>query len=132
MSKIGTLGKIVFSVSDKTVKTLDGLQIESKTSYARHTRQGKKPLLEFQYNETDTASFSIYLSAFLGVNPLKMQKKLDKYRKSGKILSLVIGGRKYGKKWVITEHSKGYKQFDHKGNLLVAESQISLEEYAKR
>ncbi len=132
MAQIGTLGKIVFSVSANTVKTFEDLQIQSKTNYAKHTRHNKKPLLEFQYNDTDTASFSIYLSAFLGVNPLSMQKKIDEYRKKGKILTLVIGGKKYGSKWVITDHSKGYKRFDNKGNLLVAESKISLEEYAKR
>lgn len=132
MARIGTLGDIVFTVSENMVRTFDDLQIESKTNYAKHTRHNKKPLMEFQYNDTDTASFSIYLSAFLGVNPLKEQKKIDKYRKKGKILTLVIGGKKYGTKWVIVSHSKGFKRFDRKGNLLIAESKISLEEYAER
>lgn len=130
--KIGTLGDIVFKVSEKTIQTFDGLKIESKTNYAKHTRHNKKPLLEFQYNDTDTASFSIYLSTFLGVNPRKMQKKIDEYRKKGKILTLVIGGKKYGSKWVITAHSKEYERFDNKGKLLTAKSSISLEEYAER
>lgn len=130
--KIGTLGDIVFKVSAKTIQTFDGLKIDSKTNYAKHTRHNKKPLLEFQYNDTDTASFSIYLSVFLGVNPRKMQKKIDDYRKKGKILTLVIGGKKYGSKWVITSHSKQFERFDNKGNLLVAKSNISLEEYAER
>lgn len=130
--KIGTLGDIVFTVSAKTIQTFDGLQIDSTTNYAKHTRHNKKPLLEFQYNDTDTASFTIYLSVFLGVNPRKMQDKIDRYRKKGKILTLVIGGKKYGKKWVITKHAKGYEKFDNKGNLLAAKSSISLEEYAER
>ncbi|TGY93442.1 phage tail protein [Petralouisia muris] len=130
--KIGTLGDIVFTVSEKTIQTFDGLKIESKTNYAKHTRHNKKPLLEFQYNDTDAASFTIYLSAFLGVNPRKMQDKIDKYRKKGKILTLVIGGKKYGTKWVITQHSKDYEKFDNKGNLLIAKSSISLQEYPER
>ena len=132
MAKIGTLGDIVFSVSKKTIRTFNELQVESKTSYVKHERQGKKPLLEFRYNDTDTASFSIYLSAYLGVNPLKVLKKIDRYRKKGKVLSLVIGGRKYGSRWVITSHSKEYEKFDNKGNLITAKSKISLEEYAER
>lgn len=132
MAQIGTLGDIVFSVSQKTVKTFEDLKIDSKTNYAKLTRHNKKPLLEFQYNDIDTASFSIYLSAFLGVNPLSMQDKIDKYRKQGKILSLVIGGKKYGTKWVITSHSKDYQKFDDKGNLLIAKSTISIEEYPER
>lgn len=130
--KIGALGDIVFKVSAKTIQTFDGLKIDSKTNYAKHTRHNRKPLLEFQYNDTDTASFSIYLSVFLGVNPRKMQNKIDQYRKKGKILTLVIGGKKYGSKWVITSHSKEFERFDNKGNLLVAKSNISLEEYAER
>ena len=132
MGKIGTLGKIVFTVSNKTVRTFDDLQIESKTNYAKHTRHNQKPLLEFQYNDTDTASFSMYFSAFLGVNPLEMQKKIDSYRTQGKILTLVIGGKKYGTKWVIVGHSKGMKRYDGKGRLLIAESKVSLEEYPER
>lgn len=130
--KIGTLGDIVFKVSAKTIQTFDGLKIDSKTNYAKHTRHNKKPLLEFQYNDIDTASFTIYLSAFLGVNPRTMQAKIDKYRKKGKILTLVIGGKKYGTKWVITQHSKDYERFDNKGNLLIAKSSISLQEYPER
>ena len=86
MAEIGTLGDIVFKVSANKVKTFDDLKKDSKTNYAKHTRHLKKPLLEFQYNDTDTASLTIYLSAFLGVNPKSMQDKIDKYRKKGKIL----------------------------------------------
>lgn len=132
MAQIGTLGDIVFTVSANTVKTFDDLKIESKTNYAKHTRHNKKPLLEFQYNDTDTASLTIYMSAFLGVNPLSMQEKIDKYRKNGKILTLVIGGKKYGTKWVIASHSKDFEKFDNQGNLFIAKSTLSLTEYAER
>ena len=88
MAQIGTLGDIVFSVSQNTVKTFSDLQIQSQVNYAKHTRHNKKPLLEFQNRDTDTASFSVYLSAFLGVNPMKQQKKLDDYMNSGKLLTL--------------------------------------------
>ena len=131
MAEIGTLGDIVFKVSANKVRTFDDLKIDSKTNYAKHTRHLKKPLLEFQYNDADTASLTIYLSAFLGVNPKKMQNKIDKYRKKGKILTLVIGGKKYGSQWVITGHTKDYEKFDNQGNLLIAKSTLSLEQYAR-
>ena len=97
------------------------MKIDSKTNYAKHTRHLKKPLLEFQYNDADTASLT-----------KKMQNKIDKYRKKGKILKLVIGGKKYGSQWVITGHTKDYEKFDNQGNLLIAKSTLSLEQYAKR
>lgn len=93
MAEIGTLGDIVFKVSANKVRTFDDLKIDSKTNYAKHTRHLKKPLLEFQYNDADTASLTIYLSAFLGVNPKKMQNKIDKYRKKGKSLRLLSAVR---------------------------------------
>lgn len=132
MAKIGTLGGIVFKVSNNTIQTFKDLQITSTTNYAKLTRHNKKPLLEFQYNDTDGASFSMYLSAYLGVNPLEMQNEIDEYKTQGKILTLIIGGKKYGTKWVIKSHTKGYKKFDNKGNLLIAESKVTLEEYAER
>ena len=126
MAEIGTLGDIVFKVSANKVRTFDDLKIDSKTNYAKHTRHLKKPLLEFQYNDSDTASLTIYLSAFLGVNPKKMQDKIDKYRKKGKILTLIIGGKKYGSQWGITGHSKDYEKFDNQGNLFIAKSTLLL------
>lgn len=132
MGQIGTLGDIVFKVSRETVQTFEDMQIESKVNYAKHGRHLKKPLLEFQSKDTDKGSFKMYLSAYLGVNPLTLQAKIDKYMNSGKILPLVLGGKKYGTKWVITSHTKGYKTFDGKGNLLIAESTVSLEEYPER
>ena len=56
MAEIGTLGDIVFKVSANKVRTFDDLKIDSKTNYAKHTRHLKKPLLEFQYNDSDTAT----------------------------------------------------------------------------
>ena len=132
MGQIGTLGDIVFKVSRETIQTFEEMQIGSKVKYAKHERHLKKPILEFQSKDTDSGSFKMYLSAYLGVNPLKMQNKIDKYMNDGKILPLVLGGKKYGTKWVITAHTKGYKTFDGKGNLLVAESTVTLEEYPER
>lgn len=132
MAKIGTLGKIVFSVSDRKVQTFDDLSIETGAKYYKHDRHLYKPLLEFGGMENDKLSFCMYHSVFLGADPEKQLKQIDKYLANGEILSLIIGGKKYGGKWVITKHSKGYKKFDGKGKLLAVESKISLEEYASR
>lgn len=93
---------------------------------------GSEALAIFDKIVAVITSLTIYLSAFLGVNPKKMQNKIDKYRKKGKILTLVIGGKKYGSQWVITGHTKDYEKFDNQGNLLIAKSTLSLEQYAKR
>jgi len=132
MAKLGTLGKIVFSVSDKKIQTFDDMSLESSVKYHTHDRHLEKPLLEFGGMETDKLSFTMYHSVFLGVNPEKQIKMIDEYMNAGEILSLIIGGKRYGSKWVITKHSKAYKKFDKKGRVLVVESKVTLEEYASR
>lgn len=132
MAKLGTLGKIVFSVSDKKVQTFDDMSLESSVKYHTHDRHLKKPLLEFGGPDSDKMSFTMYHSVFLGVNPEKQVKMIDKYMNDGEILSLIIGGKRYGSKWVITKHSKAYKKFDKKGRVLAVESKVTLEEYASR
>lgn len=132
MAKLGTLGEIVFSVSDKKIQTFDDMSLESSVKYHTHDRHLEKPLLEFGGMETDKLSFTMYHSVFLGVNPEKQIKMIDEYMNAGEILSLIIGGKRYGSKWVITKHSKAYKKFDKKGRVLVVESKVMLEEYASR
>ena len=132
MAKLGTLGNIVFSVSDKKVQTFNEMSLETSAKYYTHDRHLKKPLLEFGGMESDKLSFSMHHSVFLGVNPEKQVKQIDRYVKEGKVLSLIIGGKRYGSKWVITKHYKSYKKFDKKGNALIVESKITLEEYASR
>lgn len=132
MAKIGTLGEIIFSVSDRKVQTFDDLSIETGAKYYTHDRHLNKPLLEFGGMENDKLSFTMYHSVFLGVNPEKQIKKIDEYMKNGEVLTLIIGGKKFGGKWVITKHGKDYRKFDRKGKLLAVESKVNLEEYVSR
>lgn len=132
MAQIGTLGKVIFQVSDKTVQTFKGLKISSSVSYSETKRHLKKPLLEFTNPDLDKASFDIYFSAYLGVNPRKQQAIIDYYMNNGEILLFIVGNIRYGTKWVIDSHSKDMEYFDKNGNLLAAKSSISLKEYAER
>lgn len=132
MATIGTLGDVVFAVSKNQVRTFQDLSIESSASYAKHNRHNLKPILEFQGNQTDTLSLKMHLSIYLGIDVEEQLNKIDTYMMQGKILTLIVGQKRYGTKWVIKSHSKGYTRFDGAGNLLVAESKVSLEEYADR
>ncbi|MCM1217495.1 MAG: phage tail protein [Lachnospiraceae bacterium] len=132
MAKLGTLGNIVFSVSDKKIQTFDDMSLETSARYYTHDRHLMKPLLEFGGLESDKLSFTMHHSVFLGVDPEKQVKQIDEYVEQGEILSLIIGGKRYGSKWVIKKHSKAYKRFDRKGRVLEVESKVTLEEYASR
>lgn len=133
MATIGTLGDIPFHVSKNEVKTIEGLKWETSSKFEVHDRHLKDDLLEFVGTEPGTMSFSVYISVFLGVNPMQEIVKLLNAERKGLTMPLVIGEKAYGKyRWVITKTSKSLERFDNKGNLLVAKVDISLTEYVQR
>lgn len=133
MAKIGSFGDLVFSVSDRTVKTFDGMSWDFSADYATHDRHIKADLLEYMGPGIEGISFSMVLSAFLGVNPLKEIKKLREMVKEGHAERLVIGGKVYGSyKWVMQKGTVDFQRFDNKGNLWAANIKVTLKEYPKR
>jgi hypothetical protein len=133
MAIVGALGNIVFSVSSTQVKTFDDMRWESSVQYAAHNRHLKEPLLEFVGTDTDRITFTMYLSAFLGVCPLKEIENLRTAMDSGRIMRLVIGRKPYGKsRWVIQRLQKPLKRFDDKGALLEASVNVTLLAYGER
>ena len=62
MGKIGSFGNLAFSVSDKTVKTFDGMSWKVSAKYATHDRHLKEDLLEFLGPEPGSISFSMKFS----------------------------------------------------------------------
>lgn len=133
MATIGTLGDIPFHVSKNAVKTIEGLKWDTSSKFEVHDRHLKDDLLEFVGTEPGTMSFSVYISVFLGVNPMQEIVKLLNAERKGLTMPLVIGEKAYGRyRWVITKTSKSLERFDNKGNLLVAKVDISLTEYVQR
>ena len=47
MAKIGSFGKLAFSVSEKTVRTFDEISWKVSAKYATHDRHIKRDVLEF-------------------------------------------------------------------------------------
>lgn len=90
MAVVGTWGDIVFSVSRRQIKTFDGLKWDSGAKYATHDRHLKEPLLEFTGTEVESMSFTMFFSAYLGVNPIQEISKLLKAMRRGEVhLSLI-------------------------------------------
>lgn len=133
MAVIGTWGDIVFTVSRGEVKTFDGMKWDSGAKYATHDRHLKEPLLEFTGTEVETISFSMFFSAFLGINPMTEITKLITAQRQGKVSRLIIGTSTYGtNRWVITKLSKSLERYDNRGNLLVAKVNVSMQSYSAR
>ena len=133
MALIGCWGDITFAVSRNEVKTFTGLKWDSGAKYSTHDRHLKEPLLEFTGTDVESMTFTMFFSAFLGVNPIAEVSKLLKAMRRGEVHRLVIGPKAYGtNKWVITKLSNALERYDNRGNLLVASVNVTMNSYAAR
>lgn len=133
MAVIGTWGDITFAVSRNQIKTFDGLKWDSGARYSTHDRHLKEPLLEFTGTDVESMTFTMFFSAFLGVNPIAEVSKMLKAMRRGEVHRLVIGPKAYGtNKWVITKLSNSLNRYDNRGNLLVAKVSVTMKSYSGR
>ena len=133
MAVIGTWGDITFAVSRNQIKTFDGLKWDSGAKYSTHDRHLKEPLLEFTGTDVESMTFTMFFSAFLGVNPIAEVSKMLKAMRRGEVHRLVIGPKAYGtNKWVITKLSNSLNRYDNPGNLLVAKVSVTMKSYSGR
>ena len=133
MAVIGTWGDITFAVSRNQIKTFDGLKWDSGAKYSTHDRHLKEPLLEFTGTDVESMTFTMFFSAFLGVNPIAEVSKLLKAMRRGEVHRLVIGPKAYGTgRWVITKVSNSLERYDNRGNLLVAKVNVTMNSYSAR
>lgn len=110
-------------------RTFTDMKWKTTIKFDEKERKKKTSKLEFKGIEPDEFSFKMRLSVFGGMNPLKEMNKINKEARKGKAYRLIIGGKKYGKsKLVITSISRDLQFIDKKGNLWVAELQISMKE----
>ena len=124
MATIGNWGDFTFYVSRSSIKTFDDLKWESSVKYATHERHLKEPLLEFTGQDVESMTFTMFFSAFLGVNPISEVANL---------LQTMRGPKAYGtNKWVITKLSNSLKRYDRWGNLLVASVNVTMQSYSSR
>lgn len=133
MAVIGTWGDITFAVSRNQIKTFDDLKWDSGAKYSTHDRHLKEPLLEFTGTDVESMTFTMFFSAFLGVNPIAEVSKMLKAMRRGEVHRLVIGPKAYGtNKWVITKLSNSLNRYDNRGNLLVAKVSVTMKSYSGR
>lgn len=129
---IGSLGKIVFSVSLNKTETFTNLKQSGSAAFSEHQRHGGNSLIEFVGRNADTLTFDMILSSELGVDVQAEIDKISAAEQSGEILKLVIGKKIYGRyRWVIKSHSVNIKYFDKSSKPLLASVSVSLTEYLK-
>ena len=115
---IGTLGTVTFQTDAKTVETFENLSIKKSANFVAHAVHGKTPVQEFTGYAANTGSFTMTLSAFLGVNPQKELDKLEKLMNSHKECTFTLGTKVYGTRWLVTALSEAHNYTYRDGQLL--------------
>lgn len=127
---VGTLGQIVFEVSDKKILTFNGMTREVSGRWAEHEVMGVKPKPEFLGAGNQKIVLPITLSAGLGVRPRKMLELVESMVESGNAEYLIINCRPVGRNpFRLTGSSEEWGHMYRHGELAKASLTITLEEY---
>ena len=128
---IGSLGEILFYVTDSQVQTIKEATWKVKATYATHKMHGTRSKLEFTGLEPQELEFPLTVTAFLGVDPLVVIEDLNMLVESHQIVQFMLGNDVIGTSWVVTEVSHKINQFWKDGTVLGAELSIRIREYGE-
>lgn len=130
---LGSLGEIVFEVSQLRVLNFDDYTRKTAAKYASHEVIGRPPVLEFTGRELEEISLTIKLIRTLGVSPEEEIFKLRDMCQRGEPNFLILGGTVYGEnEFVITDIDEDVKHWIGEVKVLSGELKIKLKEYVPR
>lgn len=131
MAEIGSFGDIVFIVSNKKILSYEDFQRIISPRWKEHNVLANKPLLEFEGPGADEISFTIVLSAGMGINPEAQMAKIRDFARRGKKALFIRGGKPISiNHWVIDKAVERHQITDNKGNILKMAVELSLKEHA--
>ncbi len=133
MGLIGYFGQEMFEVSSNQVYT-PNTDIQTTTQPILQTLQriGLQPLIEAIAAGLDTITFSITVSALLGINP---RAKLDFWRALAASMTpdvLVIGNKPVSinnNLWIVTNVQENWITLDAQGNVIYGTISLTFSEY---
>ncbi len=133
MSVIGSYGKIVFQISDKTAQTFEG-GFSHETGARLETQDiiNDEPRVVFRGPDIESISFQMILLHELGVDPRTEYENLRTTCRNGEASSFVIGGQAMGEPgilWLIEKLSGKFQRFGPNGKPLQIDVDITLKRY---
>lgn len=127
---IGTLGSLIFQVSDDLILTFDGMTREVTGRWTEHEVLGVKPKPEFLGPGNQKINLPITLSASLGVRPRKILEMVERMVETGDAEYLIINCKPVGRNpYRVTGSSETWDKLYSRGQLAKASLTITLEEY---
>ena len=130
---IGSMGSVVFEVSDSKILTPNDFKRESKARYAEHKIINRPPILEFLGRELEVIKFTAIFSKSLGISDLLQEvHKLREMLWNGETFFFTINNHLYTEnKMVIEDLSEEVKHFDGRGAHILTEIDVTLKEYVE-
>ena len=129
---VGALREFVFSASSLTAKPIKHLIWSVSAPYTTHQRHAGNALTEFTGLDPDKITFDIFLSSYLGVDPMTEITRIWRYERNAVVLPLVLGNHGYGRyRWTITSHKTKPETYDGHGNITSATVTLTLQEYLR-
>jgi len=130
MAKIGTLGDLVFEVSNKAVRTFDEWTQKTGGRWQVHEPIKSNPRPEFIGPGQGEISFTIKLSNTLGINPRKEIEKIEKIVREGTHAPLLLGLKPISDgDWYIESCETTFTWVNSKGEIEWAEMSLTVKEY---
>jgi len=126
--------RIVFSVSPRTVKTLNNVSVQSSARYNTHNRHLREPMTEFTGLDSDRCTFDMTLSRFLGVVPHIDLQMLRILLERGEVIRFMLGRDLMGRTglWTLQSFDVGVENYDADGTLLSVTVRVTLLGYSRR
>lgn len=130
--KIGSLGDIIFEVSDDVIRSINKLEYSGSSKISTHSLRLRKGMPEFTGTDPDQISITVRVAKILGADPEEMIEKVKEYTGNGTILRLQIGKKTVGSyRWLLSKYKVTYEDYDMKGNLVDANVNLTMIEYPK-
>lgn len=121
---------IIFSTSDRRVLTYNNMNRTVGSSWATHSRIGKKDQVEFLRANLQKLTFDIALDFNYGVNPRAIIERMERAAERGEIHPFIVGGRRVGRlNWRLTSVGEAWETIYNNGALTNAKLSITMEEY---
>ena len=121
---------VLFTVSEDMVFTFKNMSRTVGSSWATHSRIGKKDQVEYLRADLQKVTFDIELDATYGVDPRAIIERMERAAELGEVHAFVIGHKPVGRlNWRLTSVNETWETIYNNGALTNAKLSITLEEY---
>jgi len=130
VAQIGTIGDVVFEVSDETVRTFDEYVQTTAGRWHIHEPIHASPRPEFLGPAQGEIEFTVRLTDELGVDPREEKEKIEAIVREGSHAPFMLALKPVSDgDWYIESCETTYIWVDNKGKVSCSEMVITVKEY---